>query len=171
MYRRIVRSSVQATAAIVLALVAGGLAAAPAHAVSDAVWDRLAMCESSGRWDINTGNGYYGGLQIQPSTWDEAGGKVYASLPHQATRRQQITIAEKILRMQGWGAWPQCARQLDLYSVPITTTYVVQPGDSLSGLAARFEVAGGWPALYEINRDAIGPDPDRLLAGTRIEIP
>ncbi|MGR7000258.1 transglycosylase family protein [Yinghuangia aomiensis] len=67
------------------------------------------MCESSGRWDIDTGNGYYGGLQIQPSTWDEAGGTDYAPLPHQATRREQITVAEKILRMQGWGAWPQCA--------------------------------------------------------------
>jgi hypothetical protein len=171
MYRRTVRSSAYLFAGTALALLLGTVAAAPAHAVADAHWDRLAMCESSGRWDINTGNGYYGGLQILPSTWDEAGGRVYAELPHQATRRQQINIAERILRLQGWDAWPQCASVLGLYAVPITTTYVVQDGDSLSSIADLFDVAGGWETLYRINQEVIGPDPDLVVSGTQIDIP
>lgn len=171
MYRRIVRSSAYLTVAAALSLVVGVTAAAPAHAVSDATWDRLAMCESSQRWHIDTGNGYYGGLQILPSTWDEAGGRVYAQMPHQATRRQQINIAERILRWQGWEAWPQCARMLNLYAVPVTTTYVVQPGDTLSSIARKFSVAGGWETLYRINQEAIGPNPDIVHAGTRLQIP
>lgn len=171
MYRRIVRSSAHLIAATLLALTAGVFAATPADAVSDATWDRLAMCESSGRWNVNTGNGYYGGLQILPSTWDEAGGRAYAPLPHQATKRQQIIIAEKILRWQGWDAWPQCARKLDLYSVPITTSYVVQQGDTLSSIARKFSVPGGWDAIYRINQNVIGPNPDHLLPGTRLELP
>ncbi len=167
----IVRSSARLTAVLLLSLTAGLLAAAPAHAVSDATWDRLAMCESSGRWHIDTGNGYYGGLQILPSTWDEAGGREYAALPHQATKRQQIAVAEKILRWQGWDAWPQCARKLDLYAVPITTSYVVQQGDTLSSIARKFSVPGGWNAVYQMNRDAIGPNPDHVLPGTRLELP
>lgn len=129
------------------------------------------MCESSGRWDIDTGNGYYGGLQILPSTWDEAGGRVYTVLPHQATRRQQINIAERILRRQGWDAWPQCALSLGLHSVPITTTYVVRDGDSLSSIAAMFGVAGGWETIYRINVELIGPDPDMVLSGITLDIP
>ncbi|MDI2131967.1 transglycosylase family protein [Yinghuangia seranimata] len=171
MYRTIVRSSAYATVLAALSLLAGLLTAAPAVAVSDTTWDRLAMCESSQRWNIDSGNGYYGGLQILPSTWDEAGGQAYAKLPNQATRREQITVAEKIVRMQGWDAWPQCARQLDLYSVPITTTYVVQPGDTLSSIARKQNVPGGWTALYTFNRDVIGSDPDLLIPGTRIELP
>jgi nucleoid-associated protein YgaU len=171
MYRRMIRSSAYLTAATALTMLLGLVGAAPAHAVSDATWDRLAMCESSGRWDINTGNGYYGGLQILPSTWDEAGGRVYADLPHRATKRQQINIAERILRWQGWDAWPQCAKMLDLYAVPITSAYVVQPGDTLSSIARKFDVKGGWQAIYRINREAIGPNPDILLVGTQLELP
>ncbi|HSA53603.1 MAG TPA: transglycosylase family protein [Yinghuangia sp.] len=171
MYRRTVRSSAYLIAGTVLAMVLGTAAAAPAHAVSDATWDRLAMCESSGRWSINTGNGYYGGLQILPSTWNEAGGRTYAALPHQATRRQQINIAERILRWQGWDAWPQCSRSLGLHAVPITTTYVVQDGDTLASIADLFDVAGGWETLYVINREVIGPDPDIVFSGTWLDIP
>jgi hypothetical protein len=75
------------------------------------VWDRLAECESSGDWSINTGNGYYGGLQFLPSSWEAAGG---TGMPHEASRETQIAVAENLLEMQGWGAWPACADQLGL---------------------------------------------------------
>lgn len=76
-----------------------------------AVWDRIADCESSGDWSINTGNGYYGGLQILPSTWRAYGGGRYAELPHRASKAQQIAVAEAIRAGQGWGAWPVCSRE------------------------------------------------------------
>ncbi len=76
------------------------------------VWDRLAQCESGGRWHINTGNGYYGGVQISPSTWRAFGGARYAGLPHKATKKEQIKVAERIKRGQGWGAWPSCSRRI-----------------------------------------------------------
>ena len=86
--------------------------AAPSHAVKAHTWQRLAMCESSGRWHINTGNGYYGGLQISPSTWRANGGRRFATLPHRASKRQQIKVAERIKRSQGWGAWPACSARI-----------------------------------------------------------
>ena len=72
-------------------------------------WDGLAQCESGGNWSINTGNGYYGGLQFHPQTWNGHGGQQYAAYAHQATREQQIAIAEKVLASQGRGAWPGCS--------------------------------------------------------------
>ena len=79
------------------------------------VWDRLAQCEAGGNWAINTGNGYYGGLQFDAGTWRAYGGTQYASLPHQATREQQIAIATKVRDDRGgYGAWPACARKLGL---------------------------------------------------------
>ena len=72
-------------------------------------WDRIAHCESGGRWHINTGNGYFGGLQISKSTWDGFGGRKFAKFPHGASKPQQIRIAERIQHGQGWGAWPSCA--------------------------------------------------------------
>ncbi|NYD42987.1 transglycosylase family protein [Nocardioides panaciterrulae] len=83
----------------------------PAHASSTATWNRIAQCESSGNWHINTGNGYYGGLQISRSTWAGYGGRRYAALPSQATKAEQIRVAERIRRGQGWGAWPVCSRR------------------------------------------------------------
>ncbi len=84
--------------------------------VSDgSVWDRLAQCESGGNWAINTGNGYYGGLQFSAGTWRSQGGTQYAPLPHQATREQQIAVATKLRDASGgYGAWPGCARSLGL---------------------------------------------------------
>jgi uncharacterized protein YabE (DUF348 family) len=80
-----------------------------------AVWDRLAQCESTGNWSINTGNGYYGGLQFDKSTWDAYGGEQYAAYPHQATREQQIAVATKVRDSRGgYGAWPHCSSQLGL---------------------------------------------------------
>lgn len=78
------------------------------------VWDRLAQCESGGNWHINTGNGYSGGIQAHPQTWNGYGGQEFAPYAYQATREQQIIVAERILAGQGWGAWPACSRQLGL---------------------------------------------------------
>jgi len=78
------------------------------------VWDSLAKCEASGNWAINTGNGFYGGLQFTQSTWLGFGGGAYAPLAHMATREQQIEIAIKTQAVQGWGAWPACAKKLGL---------------------------------------------------------
>ncbi len=96
------------------ALIAVGvlLPAAPASAASVADWDALAQCESTGRWNINTGNGYYGGLQFSASTWRAFGGERFASRADLASRVQQIVIAERVLDGQGWGAWPACTRRL-----------------------------------------------------------
>ncbi|WP_394613979.1 transglycosylase family protein [Lentzea sp. JNUCC 0626] len=80
------------------------------------VWDKLAKCEAGGNWAINTGNGYYGGLQFSASTWAAHGGTAYAQLPHQATREQQIAIATKLRDRAGgtYGAWPGCRAKLGL---------------------------------------------------------
>jgi hypothetical protein len=80
----------------------------------DGIWDALADCESDGDWQADTGNGYYGGLQIWPPTWREADGLRFADRPDRATRREQITVAETILATQGWQAWSACARTLGL---------------------------------------------------------
>lgn len=87
--------------------------AAPAVA-GGSVWDAIAACESGGDWSINTGNGYHGGLQFSPSTWAAYGGTAYAPTADQATREQQIAIAEKTQAAQGWGAWPACTAKLGL---------------------------------------------------------
>ena len=89
-----------------------------ANAAPDSDWDRLAQCESGGNWGINTGNGYQGGLQFSPSTWNAYGGQQYAPTAHQASRDQQIAVAERVLEGQGWGAWPSCSSSLGLSSAP-----------------------------------------------------
>jgi len=78
------------------------------------VWDKLAQCEATGNWAINTGNGFYGGLQFTTSTWLGFGGGAYAPNAHLATREQQIEIAIKTQAVQGWGAWPACTAKLGL---------------------------------------------------------
>lgn len=85
-------------------------AAVPASAPAS-TWDSLAQCESGGNWGINTGNGYAGGLQFSPSTWAAYGGAGSAA---NASREQQIAVAEKVQAGQGWGAWPACAAKLGL---------------------------------------------------------
>ncbi|MCU1628832.1 MAG: Transglycosylase-like domain protein [Pseudonocardia sp.] len=87
-----------------------------APTVSDAAaWDSLAKCEAGGNWGINTGNGYYGGLQFDASTWRAYGGTGYAPLPHQASREEQIAVGSKVRDDRGgYGAWPACARKLGL---------------------------------------------------------
>jgi hypothetical protein len=91
----------------------GGIAlAGQAAAAPDSEWDRVAACESGGNWGINTGNGYHGGLQFSQGTWASHGGGEYASSANQATRDQQIAVAERVLASQGRGAWPVCGRGL-----------------------------------------------------------
>ncbi|NEB80635.1 LysM peptidoglycan-binding domain-containing protein [Streptomyces sp. SID14478] len=97
-----------------LAGVAGAAVAVPlmgatsASAASTSEWDQVAQCESGGNWSINTGNGYTGGLQFSSSTWAAYGGTAYASSADQASKAQQISVAEKVLAAQGKGAWPSC---------------------------------------------------------------
>ncbi|MEU1986194.1 transglycosylase family protein [Nocardia sp. NPDC019395] len=95
---------------------AGVALAGNASAAPDSDWDRLAQCEAGGNWGINTGNGYHGGLQFSESTWQANGGGDYAPTANQASREQQIVVAEKVLASQGWGAWPSCSSSLGLSS-------------------------------------------------------
>lgn len=88
------------------------MAAGGASAATASEWDAVAQCESGGDWSINTGNGYYGGLQFSASTWAAYGGTQYASTADQASKAQQIEIAEKVLAEQGKGAWPHCGTGL-----------------------------------------------------------
>ncbi|HEY8985525.1 MAG TPA: transglycosylase family protein [Streptomyces sp.] len=105
----------KATRVVALAGVTGVAVAAPlmaaagnASAATASEWDAVAQCESGGNWSINTGNGYYGGLQFSASTWAAYGGTAYAATANQASKSQQIQIAEKVLASQGKGAWPSC---------------------------------------------------------------
>ena len=90
------------------ATVVSGIATA-GSAKASTVWDRVAQCESGGNWHINTGNGYYGGLQFASSTWRGYGGTAYASRADLASKSQQIAIAQRVLASQGPGAWPVCS--------------------------------------------------------------
>ncbi|WP_346623654.1 transglycosylase family protein [Blastococcus montanus] len=180
-------AGVAATGAVLLAPFLG---AGTAGAADGDTWDRLAQCESSGDWSINTGNGYYGGLQFYQPTWVAFGGAEYAPRADLATREQQIAIAEKTLAAQGWGAWPACSAKLGLGEAdkagsaaaptpaptpapqvaaaapapaPAGETYTVRAGDTLSGIAAARGL--DWRAVYDANRDVIGPDPARIAPG------
>ena len=109
---RVLARAVLAAAAVTIPL----LFASPSHAgpIRQGPWDGLAQCESGGNWNINTGNGYYGGLQFSPRTWQAHGGGAFAGTADHATRSQQIVIAEKVLHAQGWKAWPTCSRKAGL---------------------------------------------------------
>ncbi|MGQ7295762.1 LysM peptidoglycan-binding domain-containing protein [Quadrisphaera sp. KR29] len=181
---------------------AASLAAAPlvalsgtsAQAASASTWDRLAACESTSNWSINTGNGYYGGLQFSASTWKGFGGGQYASRADLASREQQIAVAEEVLAVQGWGAWPSCSAKLGLTaadeagsaaaevagsreapaasrSSERTTSsgsYTVQAGDTLSSIATS--AGTSWQALHAANAAVIGADPDRLRVGAVLAV-
>ena len=182
-------SSACFTSASVIAPV---VTAGTAQAATDATWNRLAQCESSGDWHINTGNGYYGGVQFSDSTWDAYGGERYASTADQASREQQIAIAEKVLDAQGWGAWPACSDELGLDGSDAAGTpsapsgasrssdrepisgdggggsYTVQSGDTLSKIADAQGVS--WRALWRANADEIS-DPNLIYVGQVLELP
>ena len=168
----------------------GSLVPAAAVAAPDHVWDEVAECESSGDWSINTGNGYHGGLQFSPSTWEQFGGRRYASRAELATREQQIAIAERTLQGQGAGAWPVCGRRaglanhdVDLREVAAPDTadapaaraattsaarssYTVRPGDTLSRIA-RAHGDGDWMRLARLNDLA---NPHRIFVGQVIRL-
>jgi murein DD-endopeptidase MepM/ murein hydrolase activator NlpD len=202
--RALSRASLTVTmggAGIALPLLGSGLA----HAAPGDVWDKVASCESGGRWDVNTGNGYFGGLQFAQSTWQEYGGTQYAPRADLATRAEQTAVAEKVLRGQGEDAWPNCGPRAGLgarqaAAAPAEArpekaderadrearekkaagaraererkgnTYEVVGGDSLSAIADRHEVDGGWQELYADNRETVGDDPDLILPGQRLSL-
>ncbi|SDT07041.1 LysM domain-containing protein [Streptomyces sp. TLI_053] len=112
--RNRVRMAVVAGAAVAALPVAGLVTATSAAAAPASAWDAVAQCESGGNWSISTGNGFSGGLQFTPSTWRAYGGAAYAPQAHQASRAQQIAVAEKVLASQGPGAWPVCSAKAGL---------------------------------------------------------
>ncbi|MFJ5924925.1 transglycosylase family protein [Kitasatospora sp. NPDC092948] len=107
--RNRVRAAIVAGSAVAVLPVAGLLTATSAHAADASTWDKVAQCESTGNWSINSGNGFYGGLQFTSSTWAAFGGTAFAPQANQATKAQQIQVAEKVLASQGPGAWPVCS--------------------------------------------------------------
>ena len=109
----IVKRLIGVLAAVALAIGLSAGVAAPA-AAKGGVWNRVAKCESGGRWKINTGNGYYGGLQFSARTWRAYGGKKYGSQAHKASKSEQIAIARRVLAGQGAGAWGGCGRKAGL---------------------------------------------------------
>src|SRR4051812_40817315 len=183
--------------AVVGAVTAGSAAAlmGTANAAPDSAWDKLAQCESGGNWNINTGNGYYGGLQFNLGTWRAFGG---SGMPNQASKAQQIAVAERILAAQGWNAWPSCSRKMGLRGIaaepakvraaapapaapapaakpapaPVAKNgadYTVVAGDTLSGIAAREHVPGGWQAVYQRNADVLS-NPNVLRVGQQLDL-
>ncbi|MEV0485899.1 transglycosylase family protein [Streptomyces sp. NPDC050508] len=214
----------KATRVATLAGVTGVAIAAPlmatgsASAATASEWDTVASCESGGNWSINTGNGYYGGLQFSASTWAAYGGTAYASTANQASKSQQIAVAEKVLAAQGKGAWPTCGTGLSsaTYSggsssssssssssksttersttdttasrsaerpaakKTVTTPtgkkvkkgdgeYKVVKGDSLSSIAEKHKVKGGWQQLFKLNKDIID-DADVIFPGQQLHL-
>ncbi len=141
-------------AATTVAFGAAAVAFAPAaSAAPDSDWDRLAQCEAGGNWAINTGNGYHGGLQFSPSTWAAYGGQEFATYAYQATRAQQIAVAERTLAGQGWGAWPACSAKLGLNSAPTPRTAPAAPAPAPAAPAqAQYKA----PATAPANNVAIG---------------
>ncbi|PAZ16009.1 transglycosylase [Streptomyces sp. SA15] len=179
-----------------------GLLAATGNAAAadGGVWDRIAQCESGGNWHINTGNGYYGGLQFSGSTWRAYGGTDYAPTADQAGKDQQIAVATKVQRAQGWGAWPTCSARAgasgsapDAASAPSSGTAVKsapsKAPERSTGHTTRGSSRGDytvregdtlsgiaarhgttWQRLYAANKAVIGGDPHVIVPGQRLEV-
>ena len=118
-YRGRHRAPTQTTQIVARSTAAGTALALPivgftsvANAATEDQWDRVANCESGGNWHINTGNGYYGGLQFNASTWLSNGGGAYAPRADLASREQQIAIATKLYNARGSSPWPVCGKRL-----------------------------------------------------------
>ncbi|MGD1220136.1 MULTISPECIES: transglycosylase family protein [Streptomyces] len=197
-----------------VAIAAPLMAAGNASAATASEWDAVAQCEAGGNWAINTGNGYYGGLQFAASTWAAYGGTAYASTADKASKAQQIAIGEKVLAAQGKGAWPNCGTGLSstpynggtadsASSTPSTTTrtteqpasrsaerpaaektvttptgekvkkgdgeYKVVKGDTLSSIAEKKHVKGGWQQLFKLNKDIVD-DADFIFPGQQLHL-
>ncbi|MFD9433766.1 transglycosylase family protein [Streptomyces sp. NPDC060002] len=211
-----------------VAIAAPLMAAGSASAATASEWDAVAQCEAGGNWSINTGNGYYGGLQFSASTWAAYGGTAYASTADQASKSQQIAIGEKVLAGQGKGAWPVCgtglsgaaynggsagssssgsagssgsssssnsggtssrsteeqsaSRSTDRPAASKTVTtptgekvkkgdgeYKVVKGDTLSSIAEKHKVKGGWAKLFELNKDIV-VEADLIYPGQQLHL-
>jgi len=178
------------------------MAATPANA-SSVNWDAVANCESGGNWATNTGNGFYGGLQFTLGTWHANGG---VGMPQNASREQQIAVAERVLASQGIHAWPVCGlraggggaaapvvhtpqRVVVTPKAPKAVTqqapaavaaqtpsapqsapggdYTVVSGDTLSGIAQKLGVQGGWTTLWNNNKSVV-VDPNLIFPGQRL---
>jgi hypothetical protein len=113
----------------------------PAQAVAT-VWDRVAACESGGNWAINTGNGYYGGLQFSASTWRSFGGTAYAASANRASKAAQITVARRVLVQQGPGAWPVCGVRAGLTRANGAASVVVSRSTTRAPIHAQLVVDG-----------------------------
>jgi hypothetical protein len=127
-----VRRRLAGVAVASAATVAGATAMAQPASAGGTVWDRVAACESGGNWSINTGNGYYGGLQFSYSTWKGFGGQRYAATANRASKAQQIAIAQNVLKVQGPGAWPVCSVRAGL-----TRTNGAAAGGATAASASR----------------------------------
>lgn len=151
----------------VAALMLGGIAVAgtaPASQAADlATWEKLAQCESGGNWSINTGNGFYGGLQFTQQSWNGVG---MTGSPHTASKEAQIEAAERLLAVQGWGAWPACTARYGLSGAatptytdpsvskaPVTSATVVAP-QSNSQVAVASTPAATVPATPVVETPA-----------------
>ncbi|MFJ8435875.1 transglycosylase family protein [Kitasatospora sp. NPDC094019] len=159
-------------------------------------WERVAACESSGDWHINTGNGYFGGLQFDEPTWEETGGLRYAPRADLASRDEQIAVANALAEQRGLTPWPICGARADrdrerppvesdaepaaattpgapAAPPPATgpATWTVRDDDTLDSIAEQLRVPGGWQALYERNRAALGEDPDLIQPGQELALP
>jgi nucleoid-associated protein YgaU len=216
--RRSRRAATAIATAIGAATVVGTAFAVPADAAARhhyyRVWDRVAACESSQHWHINTGNGYYGGLQFSASTWAGYHGHKYAPQASKASRAEQIEVARRVLASQGPDAWPVCgpragltrnsghatharlprvagtrtqharkhtrkhahhavrhhARHTHKSRTHHRDTYRVRSGDTLSAIARKLHVHGGWHALYRANRKHMS-NPNVLHVGQLLRVP
>ncbi|MEV6193845.1 transglycosylase family protein [Streptomyces sp. NPDC051920] len=120
-----------------------------AAAADSGVWDRIAQCESGGNWHINTGNGYYGGLQFSAGTWRAYGGTAYAPTADRASRSAQIAVATKVQSAQGWGAWPTCSARAGAYGGAPASSGAGRTTGSASTKAASKPAQKSVPAKRE----------------------
>lgn len=161
----------KAVAGATAALATTALVSPIASAAPDSDWDRLAQCEAGGNWQINTGNGYYGGLQFSAATWRAYGGGEFAALPHQATREQQIAVAERTLAGQGWGAWPACSARLGLNSAPTPRNVSANKPAPKPAAPKPADPKPAAPKSAELEVDAVYTSITRELNNRGIAVP
>ena len=161
---RVAPKMAAATGGAVIAAGLGVTGAGVAQA-DTAVWDKVAQCESTGNWSINTGNGYYGGLQFYQPTWKSFGGQEFASYAHQATKAEQIAVAQRVLDRQGPGAWPTCGQRAGLTRANGGADANAQPGQSVDreNTSSRDEDRASTGALAIDGK--FGPATTRALQG------
>ena len=167
-HRKPTTSSISVAKIAVTGVVITGVSigmAAQAQSATDAEWDQVARCESSGNWAINTGNGYHGGLQFAPGTWSGHGGGEFAPVANLASREEQIAIAEKVLATQGRGAWPVCGRGL---SGPTPRTVTTAPPPAT---AAENPVDPSQAPAAALDNPAPAPAPQDAMAPQDLPVP